>query len=288
MPEGDTVHKLAAVMRQDLEGRALTRLWLRDRGPIGRLAEGRVESIEALGKHLLVAIAPADGGGERWVLHVHLGMNGRWLRSAPRVPDREPGRGRVGRIVASLETRETRWLCRAAARAELLREVELALHPRLSRLGPDLLATRVDLEEIVRRARAGGSRVLAELLLDQRVACGIGNVYKNEILFLEALHPRLDAATLPDSRLRGLYERARLLMRQNLGGWPRTTTRRVAPDRPLGRSEPRSWVHDRAGQPCLRCGRRVRVARLGDAARPAFWCPGCQPAGRLPMASRSW
>ena len=76
MPEGDSIFKVAARLRPALVGKPLTRLELRERGPVPSLVGRTVERIEAHGKHMFVFIEP------RKVLHVHLGMKGRW-RSFP-------------------------------------------------------------------------------------------------------------------------------------------------------------------------------------------------------------
>lgn len=271
MPEGDTIHKLAAAMRPALEGGPLEGVWLRDRGWLEPLAGLPVCEVAALGKHLLVALG--EPAHTPWVLHVHLGMRGRWDAYARDEPWSRPS----WQASARLETKQASWVCFRAARAEVLRGVDLALHPALSRLGPDLLGDAFDPSRVVARARAREPRTAADLLLDQRVACGIGNVYKNEVLFLEGVHPRTPMAELSDERIRALYACAQRLMRQNLGGWRRTTVRVVARDHPLRRGEPRFWVHERSGLPCSRCGTRIRSSRVGDAARSTFWCPKCQP-----------
>jgi endonuclease-8 len=114
-------------------------------------------------------------------------------------------------------------------------------------------------------------------LLDQRVACGIGNVYKSEILFLERIHPWAPVATLADATLLALYERARGLMQRNLSGGRRDTVQ-AAKEGCLQRGERyRSWVYERADEPCLMCRERVRGALQGDHARLTFWCSHCQP-----------
>ncbi len=273
MPEGDTIHKLAAALRPPLEGRTLGGLWLRDRGWLRPLAEQPVREVAALGKHLLIVIgaAPRDA----WVLHVHLGMHGRWHRFGRDRAWPRPQHQAVVRLEVAQETH----VCSRAARAELLRRLEVATHPSLSRLGPDLLAPPVDFAAIVRRARRREPRSAAELLLDQRVACGIGNVYKSEVLFLEGVHPGTPVATLSDAAVERLYRRASQLMRWNLRSVRRTTLRPVATGERLPRAaRERSWVYDRAREPCRRCAALVRTARLGDDARPTWWCPSCQAA----------
>jgi endonuclease-8 len=269
VPEGDTVHKLARALRGPLEGEALARLWLRDAGEVEALAGARVREVAALGKHLLIALAPRDGGADR-VLHVHLGMHGRWERAGP-------GAAGGGAARLRIETEKDAFECRRAPVVELLRRVELTAHPVLGRLGPDLLAEEVDLAAIVARARRRDPRTLGDLLLDQTVSCGLGNVYRSELPFLEGLAPRTSPRALDDARLAALYERARGLLLANLGGWPRTTTRAVRPGEPWPAGAPRVWVYERHGQPCLRCGAPIAVERLGDGARPVYWCRRCQP-----------
>jgi endonuclease-8 len=269
MPEGDTVHKLARALRGPLEGEPLVRLWLREAGEVEALAGARVCEVAALGKHLLIALAPRDGGAER-VLHVHLGMHGRWERTAS-------GAAGGGGVRLRIETERDAFACRRASVVELVARVALAAHPVLGRLGPDLLAEEVDLAVVVARARRRDPRTLGDLLLDQTVACGLGNVHRSELAFLERLAPRTPPGALDDARLAALYERARALLRANLGGWPRTTTRAVRPGEPWPAGAPRLWVYERHGQPCLRCGARIAVERLGDGARPVYWCRRCQP-----------
>ena len=269
MPEGDTVHKLARALRPRLEGRALSGLWLRDRGWVRPLRGARVEEVAALGKHFLFCL---DAEGRRFVVHVHLGMRGRWHV----YPNEATWPAWVREPVVRLETDRHSFVCFRAAVAELLRRGEVPLHPALARLGPDLLGPQVDYAEILRRARRREPRSVAELLLDQRVACGIGNEYKSEILFLEGIHPRTPVARIPDAALERLYRRARGLLARNLGGWRRTTTRRMAPGAPDAPAL-RLWVYGRAGDPCRVCSGTIRSARVGDDARPTWWCTRCQP-----------
>lgn len=268
MPEGDTVHKLARALRSRLEGEPIAGLWRCEHGDAPVLAGARVREVAALGKHLLVALAPRNGGPDR-VLHVHLGMNGRWRRV-------EPGARRAGGERLRIETEQDGFACLRAPVVELLRRVELPGHPALARLGPDLLAGELELDVVVERARRRDAATAADLLLDQTVACGLGNVYKSELLFLERIAPRAAPRTLADERLRALYRRGRELLLANLGGWPRTTTRPLPADEPWPAGAPRLWVYERHGRPCLRCGSWLRVDRQGPLARPTYWCPRCQ------------
>jgi endonuclease VIII len=262
MPEGDTVHRIATVLVRELQGRTLTRLAVHSRGDVPELAGGRVDSVEARGKHLLVSL---DSG---WTLRVHLGMKGRWFRR--HVRERMPRD-----VSALLVAGETAFICEGAYTAELLRTDALRSHPRIGRLGPDLLAEPPDLDEAVRRARMPGyaNREIGDLLLDQRVAAGIGNVYKSEVLFECRVHPRTRTGALTAEQLRSLFEKAAHLMRLNL-----LTRRRTAVPlkrRPTASSQ-RLWVYLRHGKPCLDCGTPIERFLQGDLARSTYFCPHCQ------------
>jgi endonuclease-8 len=264
VPEGDTVHRVARVLGAELPGRLVDRVELRDRGEVTELAGKRVEGVEPLGKHMAIHL---EGG---WSLRVHLGMKGRWLRLHVR-----QARPRSPALV--LESGETAYVCDGAYRVETVRTSALRRHPKLARLGPDLLAEPPDIDGAVRRARAPGyaGREIGDLLLDQRVAAGIGNVYKSEVLFECRVHPRTPAGSLSESSLRSIFEKSAALMRLNLLTRRRTHVplrRRPTP------SAQRLWVYRRAGSPCLDCGTPIERFLQGDMGRSTYFCPVCQPA----------
>jgi endonuclease-8 len=162
---------------------------------------------------------------------------------------------------------ETRVICRDAPTVELLREREVAHHRALSQLGPDLSRADVDLDQAVARLRALGDAPIADALLDQRAAAGIGNVYKSEVLFLCGVSPTAPVSSFGDSELRRALTVASKLLRKNRRG--RRTTR-------FASDGPKLWVYDRTGEPCLRCGERIQSLRQGELARMTYFCPSCQ------------
>ena len=265
MPEGDTVHRVARVLAAELTGRTLSELRLHDRGEVAELAGRTIESVEAAGKHLLV-----DFAGD-WTLRVHLGMYGRWLRQ--HVREQLPKEWTV-----IITTGDVAYVCRRSYRAELVRTSAVRTHARLARLGRDLLADPPQIDDMVRRARLPGhaEREIGDVLLDQRIASGMGNVYKSEVLFEVRVHPRTKVRELSDARLICIFETAAKLMRLNLLTRRRTTvplTRRGQP------SSQRLWVYMRAGKPCLECGTLIESFGQGDMARTTYFCPHCQSPG---------
>ena len=261
MPEGDTIHKLAGALRSCLGGRSLREGRVAAQ-PTLSLAGRTVERVHARGKHLFL-----DLDGEL-VLRSHLGMHGSWHRYDPGEPWRKPAR--QASIV--LETEHDVLVCFHASEVELQDGTRRRAFDLHRRLGPDVLEATPKGEELARRARhfLERSAPLADLLLDQRVASGIGNVYKSEVLFLERLHPNAAWGELDEAALERLYATAHRLLRANLRGGPRVT-------RAGSGSDGRLWVYRRAGQPCHECSTPVVLARLGRGLRSSYWCPRCQP-----------
>ncbi|WP_028491534.1 Fpg/Nei family DNA glycosylase [Thioalkalivibrio sp. ALE19] len=275
MPEGDTIHRLAAMLRPRLEGAALEAVAtraargepLREHGPM------RADALRARGKHLLMELIAADA--TPWLLRTHLGMWGTWHEYARGAEWSKPAPQAHAvltledRMLVCFHPRELAWRRMPAVGSEAA-DVE-----RLNaRVGPDLLATDVDIDAVVARVRrdATADRPLADVLLDQSLAAGIGNVYKSELLFLHGCHPRTPVGRVSDPVLRALHADAVRLLRRNLRPGPRITRERAEPDAFL-------YVYGREGEACRRCAAVVRRALLGQHGRATWWCPVCQPEG---------
>jgi endonuclease-8 len=212
------------------------------------------------GKHLLIDFH--DG----LTLHTHLGMDGWWRveRSPGRAVRRSgpPGRG----VQARIATEQASAVVGGTRTVELLDATGLRRHPVLATLGPDLCNERVDLDEIAGRLRRlDPTTPIGVVLLDQRPACGVGNVYRSEVLWAERVAPRTPLRDVDEDTRRRLYATAHRLMRANLGSPRRRTI-------PSGLA-----VYERAGRACPRCRTTIIAERLGEQARTAWWCPGCQP-----------
>jgi endonuclease VIII len=264
MPEGDTIWRTARTLDAALVDRVVTGFEsslpavaaaARQRRIVGQ----RITRVEARGKHLLVRF---ERGA---TLHSHLGMRGAWhLYSASGAWRKARGRARVvitaGDVVAA---------CFQAPVVALLSAFAARHDPRLSRLGPDLLAPDFDPALARRRLRERAELELGPALLDQTAFAGVGNVFKSEVLFLCRLNPFLRVAALSDVQLEGLVSTASAQLRRNAGRSDRRTTTGLAPGK--------LWVYGRAGEPCRRCGDAVRRAHQGSPRRSTYWCPRCQP-----------
>ena len=248
MPEGDTIWRLAERLRELIGGRSVTSARPER---FERLTGRTLETVEPVGKHLLMRFS----GG--WSLHSHLRMTGSW--HVYRTGETWRRSIRLARAVLEFGDRQAVFFGAPA--------VELVRNPAESvgHLGPDILSDDFPLDVVVARARAIGPAALGELLLDQRVCSGIGNVYKCETLWQLSMDPWRSSGDLSDQRLADVFATARRDMRANLA---------AAAGRRFG-GRPGA-VHGRRGRPCPRCGELVRARRQGEQARVTYWCPGCQ------------
>ena len=140
-------------------------------------------------------------------------------------------------------------------------------------LGPDILGPDWDPDEVARRMVADPDRPIGDALLDQRVIAGVGNLYKNEALFLAGISPWTPAGEVGD--VPKVVATAHRLMRANRDHPEQTTTGS------LRRGE-QHWLYGRGGRPCLRCGTPIRVSEQHPEGHPeygrvTYWCPHCQP-----------
>ena len=269
MPEGDTLARIAAVLRPLLVGRQIVAARGRPGGAqLERVVGARVESVESRGKHLLIAF---DNG---LTLHGHLGLHGSWHHYRRGEPWHRP----AARAVAILETPDQVAVAFDAPTVELLDSRAVAIHPALRRVGADLAdaAFEPGAGLAALRSPERASQSIGEALLDQRVAAGLGNVYRSELPFIERVSPFAPVGALSDDQLRRMLEGGARLVRANNGGGARVTT-------PAG-SPSRLYVYSRTGRPCLRCGTPVRstVTRPHETANPrrVYWCPRCQPSAK--------
>jgi endonuclease-8 len=265
MPEGDTIFRTAESLRRWIGGREVTAARSArvpvDMAPVvGR----RVESVEARAKHLLIRFS----GGR--TLHTHMRMTGSWHV----YPTGERWRMAASQARIVLECGPRTAVCFNAPVIELLDDAALRALPSLRRLGPDVLAPDpIDPAELHRRAaaRAWAAPTVGELLLDQQVVSGIGNIYRCESLFLCRVDPHTPSASLEPDTLERLVATASRLMAANARVSAIARSFDAAPEQP--------WVYRRSGRPCRRCGTAIAREVLGRQPRSLYWCPSCQRAG---------
>ncbi len=257
--DGDSTHRSGAALRTALVGRPLRRFDAPGLfGPlptIGRL----IEAVETDGKHL--EIVWDDG----IVLNTHLRLNGAWHLYRTGERWRKPN----DQMRVAVDVPGWVAVCFNAATIETFREFDPVRHPGFGRLAADLsTATDAELAECVRRMFAYADEVcpIAEVLLDQHVARGVGNVYRSEILWACELSPFAEVASLTLEDCTQVINAATRMLRTNLD-----RVYRAAPETANGLA-----VYGRNGTRCGRCSDTVQVRRVGQFERLLYFCPGCQ------------
>lgn len=275
MPEGDTIFRSARGLDRALAGQVVVAFEtayaqlasVHDNASlVGRV----VERVEARGKWLLMFFS-----GDL-ILVTHMLMNGTWhiYRRGERW---RRGRSHMRIVIATAEFEAVAFDV-PVARFHTARTLER--NTAIPKLGPDLLGDEFAADEAATRLRARGDEEIANVLLDQRVLAGIGNVFKSEICFACGVHPFRKVAGLSTNQIECLLDRARKFLLANVtessgnaivtytGG--RRTTRSADPGAKL-------WVYGRQGRPCRRCGETIVMRKQGPGARSTYWCPQCQP-----------
>jgi endonuclease VIII len=267
VPEGHTLHRLAR-LHQRRFGRAPVRVG----SPQGRFTDGAtavdgrvLRKAEAWGKHLFHHY---DGGR---VVHVHLGLYGAFTEfpaaDTTEIPD-PVGQVRMRMIGAEYGTD-----LRGPTVCEVIEVAEVA--DVLAKLGPDPL--RKDADPALAWARISKSRrTIGALLMDQTVLAGVGNVYRNELLYrhrIDPFRPGVDiTADEFDAMWTDLVELMKVGVRRGNMVVVRPEDDHGAPSYRTGR--PRTYVYRRALDPCRICATAIRTVEL--EGRNVFWCPTCQ------------
>jgi endonuclease-8 len=278
MPEGDTIFRAARTLNRALAGHVVTRFEsvfphltrVHEDSPItGRT----VDLVEARGKHLLIHFS-----GEL-ILRTHMRMSGSWHIYRPGERWLRPS-GDM-RVIVGTETFVAVAFKVPVAVFENVRTIER--DEALGSLGPDLLSDYFSSTEVLRRMHLPENEIqpIGEVILNQRVLAGIGNVFKSETLFVAGINPFKLICELTDEKLVFLMQTAGRLLRANVTEespdgiiththWRRTTRRSDPLDR--------LWVDGRGGAPCRVCGTPIEYRKTGIDARGTYWCPKCQLA----------
>jgi formamidopyrimidine-DNA glycosylase len=234
---------------------------------ITRLEGRRITGVSRRGKYLLLRLEGGD------VLVVHLGMSGQLLRTAAK----EPNARHTHVVISFTQGPQLRYVdprtfgeLFVTAADELESEV-----PELAHLGFD------PLEDVMSWTKFGEmlqdrKTKLKPLLMDQRFAAGIGNIYSDEILFAAGLRHDRSSETLSSQEIRRLYR----AMIETLQDAVKHRGSSLADEQyrdlfgEIGDYQSQHKVYDRDGQPCRRC--RSPVVRIKLGGRSAFLCEQCQ------------
>jgi formamidopyrimidine-DNA glycosylase len=212
------------------------------------------ERVERRGKWLRLGL---DDGSK---VFSHLGMTGGWVRVAIGAPAVRFERARID-VVLRGRSFSVRYVdARRFGRLLALRE-DIA---DWTALGPDPFADGIDLGRFS-DALAKGRRAVKEIVMDQRVLAGVGNILATEGLWIARIDPRSPGNALLLPADAGAIAR----------GLQRAIARELADRKRYGDGRADAFfVYGRAGRACPRCGTRLSSVVLGG--RTTVFCRGCQ------------
>ena len=259
MPEGHTIHRAAMDHHKVLAGDKLTVM-----SPQGRFAEGAQHlsgklciAVEAFGKHLIYRFEAGDS------LHIHLGLFGKIRKH--KLPLKEP-RGAVRvRLISDTHAIDIN----GPSICEVL-NIE-ALMKLTARVGPDVLRSDANPDLAFKRISKSKSSI-GSLIMNQSVMAGIGNIYRTEILWRQAVHPETLGKNIDRQTFDRIWNDAKALL--TLG----VKHNAIITKRGAGRfkSKYRENFNIFAKESCPDCKGEIR--RLEINGRRAFVCEICQPS----------
>jgi endonuclease-8 len=272
MPEGHTIARIALDHSKLLVGREV-----RVSSPQGRFSAdaARVDGatlsgLTGYGKHLFYRWSTGEVG------HVHLGLFGKFrVQRTPESPEpigqvrmrlqTEPGDDRDDYVTIDLAGPTACTIDPPTVRKEIL-----------ARLGPDPIRRGSKPDAMIQRI-SRSNRGIGDLLMDQSVVAGIGNVYRAEALFVAGIHPLRPGTDCEPAELEALWATAQGMLRRGVKDNRIITVDRedlgIAPNARITRAEATyAYKRDR----CLLCGDEIR--RIQIANRTCYYCPTHQPA----------
>lgn len=279
MPEGDTIYRSARALAKVLTGKTVTRFDTGyahlatvndDRPMVGRV----VEKVEANGKWLLMHFS-----GDL-ILVTHMLMSGSWHIYKTGERWWSPKKA----MRAFIEVEGWQAVAFNVPVAEFHTAASLARKSSVPKLGPDALSAgytaEVGVHALQQRAQSHPEDEIANVLLNQRVIAGLGNVYKSEVAFAARVHPFRQMSTITQDEMLQMADVSQRWLKANVldgsgdgiitySGNRRTTNN--------GNEKNRLWVYGRRGQECRRCGGLIEMRKQGPGARSTYWCPECQP-----------
>ena len=257
----NSIQRQAASLRVALIGKNTTSVTIAEDVVLSPKIGSVIEEVRAIGRE--IEIVWDDGV----VLRTKLQIRGSW--QIFRVTDWQKKNRSLAKVVIQVEGCIA--ACFGAAEIETYHDFDPRRHPLLGRQGPDLSDPRTDPELCVDLmiGYQHADATIAEVLLDQRVMRGIGNVFRCELLWTCELHPWAKVSSLNRDECRELVSIAAELLQ----------SQHATQDRTLA-------VYGRHGKNCQRCNGQVRVTHHGEANRVLYWCADCQTRHAGTSASR--
>ena len=269
LPEIETIRRSIAPL---VVGRRIEHVDARRRDLRLPLPEGfeasltgrRIEAADRRAKYLMLRLDDS----RVWL--VHLGMSGRFLRL---VGDPAADMGLHEHVVVMLDD-GARLAFRDPRRFGLMLVVDAIDCELLAGIGPEPLDSSGFNGEYLARQKRRTSRTVKDVLMDQRVVAGLGNIYVNEILFAAGIRPTRRMQRVSRDECESLADATRQVVDEAIEHGGSSISDFLDANGQPGSYQHRRRVYDRAKEPCVRCATPIRVCVVGQ--RSSFYCPSCQ------------
>jgi endonuclease VIII len=271
MPEGPEIRLAADKIATAIVNQPITEVFFAFeslQSYAAELARSCVISVRPRGKALLTRF---DNG---WTIYSHNQLYGVWyVRKAKTYPNTNR------QLRLAIHTPKKSALLYSASDILVLNDDDLAIHPFLQKLGPDVLDETLTAAEVEARLldKRFVRRGFPTLLLDQQFVCGLGNYLRSEVLFLAGIHPTARPIDCTPAQIHKLAQAIIDVPRQSYATKGITndlTTALTLKAQGKPRWFYRHWVFSRTNQLCYSCGDTI----VKDAAggRRVYYCPTCQ------------
>ena len=264
MPEGHTVHRTANEFNKLFAGEKIS-----VSSPQGRFAAAsklisgqKLVRARAIGKQLFLKFE------NDLTLRIHLGIYGKWNFSTfENEPPTPVGQVRA-RFIAANKIADLRGptVCEVITKAEVLKVQK--------RLGPDPLnpdSKGTEEFRFIQRVQKSSSPI-GQLLMNQEIISGIGNVYRAEILFRARISPHRLGNTLSEEQLKEIWRDSVDLLKVGVKTGFMITRDELRNKNP--NKADRNFVYKREGLPCRVCSTNLTIEIM--ATRKLYWCVSCQ------------
>jgi formamidopyrimidine-DNA glycosylase len=276
MPELPEVESLRRILIRSAVGRTIVRVRVAEARLRRRVAADFAKAVAGrrivkLSRRAKYLIFELEGDG---VMLVHLGMSGSLTHRDRgfRADDFDP---RHDHLEFALDD-GSRLVYNDPRRFGMVRLVArgaLASTAELKELGPEPLSRDFNADYLAARAR-GRTAAIKNLIMDQRIVAGIGNIYASEILFRAGVRPVRRAGRVTRTEIAKIAAAVPVILRAAIGS-NGTTFRSYRDSRGQpGRFAARLRVYGREGKPCYTCSTPIKNVVVGQ--RASFYCPKCQ------------
>jgi formamidopyrimidine-DNA glycosylase len=231
------------------------------------LKNKKILKVSRRAKNILIEL---EGG---LILLIHLKLTGRILYGEKSFIEKDP----YLRFYLVLDNQKIMALSdlRKFAKILLIKKEELEKIEDLKDLGPEPLAKDFTLEKLIERLKNKNKKI-KEVLMDQKVIAGIGNIYANEILWEAGINPFKLSKDLNQKEFENLYKAIRKVLSLAIKYQGSTISDEMYRDiyGKEGEYGKIRKVYQREGEKCFRC--QSKILRKVQNGRSTFYCPKCQ------------